>query len=89
MLAVRLTKVTGADVVIGFNANDYDSNLVILGKPPTPPAGAVMTFTFRNCTNVLTDYQISWTFDGKTYHTLAEGNVIPAGARPPPACTSA
>ena len=80
LLALRLTKVSGADVVIGFNANDYDSNLVILSKPPTPPAGGVMTFTFRNCTNVLTDDQISWTFDGKTYHSLAEGLVIPAGA---------
>ncbi len=81
LLAVRLTKGSGADVVVGFNANDYDSNLVILSKPPTPPPGAVMTFTFRNCTNVLTDDQISWTFNGKTYHKLSEGLVIPAGTR--------
>ena len=37
LLAVRLTKVNGAEVVIGFNANDYDSNLVILSKPPAAP----------------------------------------------------
>ena len=81
LLALRLTKVSGADVVIGFNANDYDSNLVILSKPPQAPSGAVMTFTFRNCTNVLSDDQISWTFDGKTYHVLADGLVISAGTR--------
>jgi hypothetical protein len=81
-LALRVTKVTGNDISIAFNANDYNSSLVVVGtKPIEPPAGGLMNFTFINCTNKYTDDQISWTMDGRNYKTLAEGKVIPAATR--------
>jgi hypothetical protein len=77
-LALRLT-LTGGDVItIGFNANDYDSNLVIVGpKPTTPPEGSLMTFTFRNCTNKYKDSEIFYTFGGGNWVSLDKGLVVP------------
>jgi hypothetical protein len=81
-LALRLT-LTGGDVItIGFNANDYDSNLVIVGpKPTTPPEGSLMTFTFRNCTNKYKDDEIYYTFGGGNWVSLEKGMVIPLGEK--------
>jgi hypothetical protein len=81
-LALRLT-LTGGDVItIGFNANDYDSNLVIVGpKPSTPPQDSLMTFTFRNCTNKYKDSEIYYTFGGGNWVSLDKGLVIPVGEK--------
>ena len=81
-LALRLT-LTGGDVItIGFNANDYDSNLVIVGpKPTTPPEGSLMTFTFRNCTNKYKDSEIYYTFGGGNWVSLDKGLVVPVGEK--------
>ena len=84
-LALRLT-LTGGDVItIGFNANDYDSNLVIVGpKPTTPPADSLMTFTFRNCTNKYKDSEIYYTFNSgnpDSWVSLDKGLVVPVGER--------
>jgi hypothetical protein len=81
-LALRLT-LTGGDVItIGFNANDYDSNLVIVGpKPTTPPEGSLMTFTFRNCTSKFKDSEIFYTFGGGNWVSLDKGLVIPVGEK--------
>ncbi len=82
LLALRITKTAGGEMEVGFNANDYDSNFVIVGTTPFKPlAGGVMNFTFRNCTNVLPDSAVSWTMDQKTWHPLSEGKVIPAASR--------
>jgi len=80
-LALRLT-LTGGDVItIGFNGNDYDSNLVIVGpKPTTPPEGSLMTFTFRNCTNKYKDSEIYYTFNSgnpDSWVSLDKGLVVP------------
>jgi hypothetical protein len=82
LIGLRLTKTTGGDMEIGFNANDYDSNLVMVGTTPfVPKDGGAMNFTFRNCTNVLPDSAVSWTMDQKTWHPLSEGLVIGAANR--------
>jgi hypothetical protein len=81
-LALRLT-LTGGDVItLGFNANDYDSNLVIVGPKPTPPPeGSLMTFTFRNCTSKYKDSEIFYTFGGGNWVSLDKGLVVPLGEK--------
>jgi hypothetical protein len=81
-LALRIT-LTGGDVItIGFNANDYNSSLVMIGpKPSTPPEGSLMTFTFRNHTNKFKDSEIFYTFGGGEWVSLDKGLVIPVGEK--------
>jgi hypothetical protein len=82
-LALRLTKVTGPDIAVGFNANDYDSHLTIIGGTTIPkPEGGVMTYNFINCTyGKYKDEEIFWTMDyGKTWKNLKEfGSVAAPG----------
>jgi hypothetical protein len=82
LIALRISKVTGDDVELGFNGNDYDSTFVMVGSTPyAQPAGGLMTFHFRNCTNKYTDDQLSWTQDGRTWHKLSDGLVVPASSK--------
>jgi hypothetical protein len=85
LLAVRLTLTGGTGFVMGFNANDYDSNIIMVGATPTgPPAGSLMSFTFRNCTNKYEDKDIYYSFnanDPTSWVSLGKGMVVLPGSK--------
>jgi hypothetical protein len=85
LIALRLTLTGGTGFVFGFNANDYDSNIIMNGPTPTgPPAGSLMSFTFRNCTNKFADKDIYYSFtanDPNSWVSLDKGLVVNPGNR--------